>query len=246
MLKRDSQSENNASDGCKKALAGIIMVVTLFSMLYIGYLIGKTSQGKSIQRGGSQVESNFPHQLHPLIIKRTNARDLKMFQFAVEYQMYTLKETNSEHVSQLFKELFRKNDDSLWGQFSALHEVSVPQDAKETLRIDESATQFAWVYPAPLTPDAKWFIESIPATEYLTALDLILNGGFLYFDSHAHLLHINTLVPSHDDSADVTKMYFDKPQKWHQDWTQGLHRDGRFHDVTEPALRFVFLSMFIY
>jgi hypothetical protein len=115
--------------------------------------------------------------------------------------------------------------DSLHGQFSPLHELTLSEEQRAAASIPVTARWFAWSYPVverlALTTEQR----RIPDIAFLTV------GGFIYLDSTSQPVATLALMPDPEGS-----LKFEGPFTWQSSWSQQVH-PMRFAPVTLAPLR---------
>jgi len=109
------------------------------------------------------------------------------------------------------------------GQLSPAHPITLNEEAKRKALIPVTATSFVWSYPVVLNIDiskAKDINPADPDTAFL------LVGGYTYFDVKDEVCGVNTIIPA------KSGLIFSKPKQWNHDYTDALHKYGRFQPIT--------------
>eukprot|EP00929_Paragymnodinium_shiwhaense_P112729 TRINITY_DN80999_c0_g1_i1.p1 TRINITY_DN80999_c0_g1~~TRINITY_DN80999_c0_g1_i1.p1 ORF type:complete len:482 (+),score=78.06 TRINITY_DN80999_c0_g1_i1:100-1446(+) len=127
------------------------------------------------------------------------------------------------------------------GQASPLSKITLKQAGWEAACIPVAAKYFAWASPVTDWNDVgiepfcanSWAEDSRKQTAALS--NFLTVGGFIYFDDQDQVVGVTTLYEP-EPGDDYGGFQFEKPRRWHPEWTTALVEHDRFHDVNIETL----------
>lgn len=115
--------------------------------------------------------------------------------------------------------------DIMFCQLSPLHEVTLDDEGKEAAGIPKETEYFAWAYP--MVDDGSLTAGTSPEHMFVQL------GGYVYFDATRNVVATKSIIPA---PLGTLAVMFGRAQSLRSKEVETLTRQGRFQDVTQPAL----------